>query len=197
MMRRLHELELLEAIHPDWPWDDLEAARIEALHGLDPDPDWELTSEGRALQTELGYILLLMTLSPEKTGSVVSRLKLPAYQGRAIEAAAGLWEARHTLADASPSVATAILEDVPPLARYALFHATSDYRVRGVLRSFVTRWKAVQPCTDGHELRKRGLPPGPQYKRILERLRSAWLDGEVSSLEQERELLEQLLASER
>jgi tRNA nucleotidyltransferase (CCA-adding enzyme) len=202
ILHRLNELELLKAIHPDLPWDDWLAARIESLHalgrqnasrGLEPEPEWELSSEGKQLQQELGYVLWLMTLPQGKTGGVVSRLKLPAHLGKAIAAASRLWEYRQSLADAQPSAATALLEDVPPLARYALYLATNDYRVRGALRSYVTHWKSVEPCTDGHALRARGMPPGPHYKHLLQRLRDAWLDGEVSTPEQEQAFLERLL----
>jgi tRNA nucleotidyltransferase (CCA-adding enzyme) len=53
----------------------------------------------------------------------------------------------------------------------------------------------VRSHTNGHSLRALGLEPGPQYRRILERLRAAWLDGEVSSAEQEDALLRILLDS--
>ena len=54
-------------------------------------------------------------------------------------------------------------------------------------------WRKVQPASNGDTLRARGLPPGPRYREILTRLRTAWLDGEVNSAEEERVLLDKLL----
>jgi len=39
----------------------------------------------------------------------------------------------------------------------------------------------------------KGIPPGPIYSRILTLLRNAWLDGEVTSADQEEQLLRRLL----
>ena len=54
-------------------------------------------------------------------------------------------------------------------------------------------WRKIKPVTDGEDLQKLGIPAGPLYKNILASLRSAWLDGEISSVEQEREYLRKLL----
>jgi len=59
-----------------------------------------------------------------------------------------------------------------------------------------TRWRHVRPTVNGHILRERGLPSGPAYARILSRLRSAWLDGDVRNAEQEADLLAELLREE-
>jgi tRNA nucleotidyltransferase (CCA-adding enzyme) len=54
-------------------------------------------------------------------------------------------------------------------------------------------WRKVQPVCNGAALRARGLPPGPRYRELLTRLRTAWLDGEVNTPEGERALLDRLL----
>ena len=63
------------------------------------------------------------------------------------------------------------------------------------LEAYVLRWRHVHPQADGGTLKRLGLPPGPGYKKILRRLRAAWLDGEVASDAQEQDLLERLLAT--
>ncbi len=55
------------------------------------------------------------------------------------------------------------------------------------------RWRSRQPVTGGDDLRAMGLPPGPRYRALLDRLRDAWLDGEVQSADEERALLTRLL----
>ena len=56
-------------------------------------------------------------------------------------------------------------------------------------------WRRVRPATTGDDLRARGLRPGPEYARILGRLRDAWLDGEIRSAEDEAALLARLTSA--
>jgi tRNA nucleotidyltransferase (CCA-adding enzyme) len=51
----------------------------------------------------------------------------------------------------------------------------------------------IKPKTNGDDLKERGLPPGPRYKRILSSLRQAWLDGAVRNESEEMDLLKKLL----
>jgi tRNA nucleotidyltransferase (CCA-adding enzyme) len=71
--------------------------------------------------------------------------------------------------------------------------ATLDAQLRVVLQRYATAWQYTQPSIDGHALKGLGVQPGPQYRRILDELRRAWLDGEVETIEQENQLLERLL----
>lgn len=57
-------------------------------------------------------------------------------------------------------------------------------------------WRHVRAQTTGDDLRRRGLRPGPRFKRLLDRLRDGWLDGELNTVEDETRLLDALLASE-
>ncbi|MCL4504924.1 MAG: hypothetical protein M1434_09245 [Chloroflexi bacterium] len=54
-------------------------------------------------------------------------------------------------------------------------------------------WRRLQLYTGGDDLRALGLPPGPRYRALLDRLRDARLDGEVHSAQEERDLLDRLL----
>lgn len=196
ILGRLNQLDLLAVIHPDLPWDEWVAARIEGLPNLVVDPDWEVNLEGESLHQELGYVIWLMTLPLEISHGIIRRLKLPNVLAEIIESAAFLWEQRHDLADMTPSAAARNLEGAPSLARYALYQVSSDHRVRAVLKNYASEWRHITPTIDGHDLRRMGLPPGPIYRRILDRLRSAWLDGEVVSKEEESALLDSLILLE-
>jgi tRNA nucleotidyltransferase (CCA-adding enzyme) len=55
----------------------------------------------------------------------------------------------------------------------------------------------VKSFADGDSLRALGLPPGPSYRRILWRLRAAWLDGEIATEEEERAFLGRLVEEVR
>jgi tRNA nucleotidyltransferase (CCA-adding enzyme) len=70
--------------------------------------------------------------------------------------------------------------------------AAPDETIRNILTKYLSEWWHIKPKTTGHDLKKRGIPPGPKYAEILRRLRAAWLDGEVKSEEEEKALLDKL-----
>ncbi len=51
----------------------------------------------------------------------------------------------------------------------------------------------MRPITTGNYLRERGIRPGPIYREVLDSLRDAWIDGNLTSEKQEKALLETLL----
>ena len=53
------------------------------------------------------------------------------------------------------------------------------------------------PLLTGDDLREHGIPPGPQYRVILETIRDQQLDGEISSTAQAWEIVKQLADSNR
>ena len=67
--------------------------------------------------------------------------------------------------------------------------------VRRQIHRFQDELRDVRPLLDGHYLIERhGLRPGPIFKRLLDQLRDARLDGQVETREDEQALLERLLA---
>lgn len=196
IFRRLHELDLLHAIHSNLFWDDWLYQRIETLTTVEPGDEWGLEYASlQELRQELGYILLLINLPPEHADGVIHRLRLTAQLADTILSACSLWSSRRELVQARPSQATAKLEDIPPLARYAVFIASSDAALRGLLREYVTNWQHIHPYTDGNSLKMMGLTPGPLYRKTLGELRRAWLDGDIHSEVEEKQLLAAILAT--
>jgi len=61
------------------------------------------------------------------------------------------------------------------------------------IRDYLKTWQHTKPSATGKTLKKLGLQPGPIYSRILDRLQTAWLDGEIHSQIEEDTLLEQLV----
>lgn len=98
--------------------------------------------------------------------------------------------------EARPSRIVAVLE---PLALRVLLTARmldAGEPFNGWLERYVAEWRYVRTAITGDDLRAAGLPPGPAYTRILDRLLAARLDGEVDSETEERALYESLLAAE-
>lgn len=196
ILARLDELEVFDALEPPLHWS---AALHEQLTRLSqtplPDAIWEIDSHLNEshFHRELGYILWLKAQAIEHFNGICKNLKLSARLADQVSAAAALEHDLPRLVGALPSQIVTRLEDVPPLSRYAIYTSTSAADQRQVLEMYASRWRHVQPVTSGHDLRKLGLPPGSFYREILAQLRAAWLDGEITSLDEEKQLLHSIL----
>ncbi|MDP2994252.1 MAG: hypothetical protein Q8N46_03910, partial [Anaerolineales bacterium] len=107
-------------------------------------------------------------------------------------AASALFADVNSLTGKKPSRCVAVLDAVPLKAAQAVSLALSAGPARQELRAYLETWRHVKPKTTGHDLKKRGLPPGPAYQSILRLLREAWLDGEVKTVDEEMALLDKL-----
>lgn len=97
-------------------------------------------------------------------------------------------------ADARPSRVVAVLK---PLAGRVLLTARMlelGEPINSWLERYVSEWQHVKASITGDDLRAAGLPPGPTYTRILDKLLVARLDGQVGSDAEERALFESLAA---
>ena len=190
---RLDDLGALREIQPGFRLsnrlaDDLKRADKQ-------EPPWRLEDfDARALR----WCLLLGGVEESSARSIAERLDMKRRQIENISATCGIVAIAKELADPKrrPSEIAPRLEKLPPIALHAawlLLHDTPAAQER--LRLSMQRWRAIRPCTKGDDLRALGLPPGPHYNQILQRLRGAWIDGDVQSCEAERALLQQLLES--
>jgi len=71
----------------------------------------------------------------------------------------------------------------------------SREEVRRFVSHYISHLRKVRCFLDGDGLAALGLAPGPQFRKILDRLLVARLDGEVVDDEQERALAQQLILS--
>jgi len=199
MFARLHELGLLRAIHPALTWDAWLSTRIPQRVSAPPPSEWNVQVDSLRvpLHRALGYVLWLMRLPSHALQGAIRRLKFSRLLADCIRGAQSLWVQRNVMSEMRPSEITRLLDAVRPLSRYAFFLALeANDPLRARLETYVWRWQHLRPQTTGDDLRARGLAPGPRYARILEALRAAWLDGEVTSAVEEEALLERLLREE-
>ncbi|MBI3158716.1 MAG: CBS domain-containing protein [Chloroflexi bacterium] len=194
MLRRLAELDVLEAIHPALGFNAQTRKRLAAARRAQPGPEWGLAGafDHTPQALALASLAWLLPLESVQAASAAGRLRLPGWLTKALLAACRLRPELDDLAGKPPSVAAARLDEAPPLALYALRLAAAK-EARKMLDAYAQKWRSVQPLTSGHDLRARGVPAGPRYRQILAALRAAWLDGEVSSEAEETALLERLL----
>jgi len=195
ILNRLDGLGIFSAIHPGLRWDAWLVARVGSLVIVQPGEGWLelIDSDENRRRIFLTYILWLLRLSPDQARSVGERLKLPAQLRHMIHNAGHLWLEIPALITSSPSQITARFDVISPMALFGVYLATDLPEVRQILDLYVSKWRKITPIMSGHDLRAKGVPPGPIYKEVLIALRKAWLDGEVSSLKDEAALLNQLL----
>ena len=193
MLIRLDALGLLKAIHPylvpptldfSRPSDDEVASYLlSGLHQL---------QGGLPPKRSLAWLLWLSPMDSATVKEFARRLRFPAALTKLLLAASALRTDLPSLKGAKPSRWVDRLEDVPDIAVYAVSLAAKGEWQRA-LRTYLKEWQQVKPRTTGHDLRQLGLPPGPRYQNILRQLRSAWLDGEITTEKEETELLKQLV----
>ncbi len=68
-----------------------------------------------------------------------------------------------------------------------------NQRVKKALSKYITRLQFVEIEINGHDLIAVGLTPGPHFKKILEEVRDARLDGKVNNRQEELALVKLML----
>ncbi len=197
MLARLEELHLLSAIHPDLTWSGEFAAELQAVRSQAPEGAWQIGPElgNTPVRRTLAYLVWLLPLPVYSVGAISERLRFSHKLYTALVAGVRLRQDLPALAGAPPSQVTARLENVPRVSLYALYLITRSAPEKDLLWRYNQTWQYVQPITDGRTLQQMGVKPGPIYASILERLRAAWLDGEVTREAEEKDLLGKLLES--
>jgi tRNA nucleotidyltransferase (CCA-adding enzyme) len=65
--------------------------------------------------------------------------------------------------------------------------------VKRQVSAFLTTYQHVKPTLTDSDLNAMGLKPGPEFKKILERLPDAPLNGEIKTELEERQLVQQVI----
>jgi tRNA nucleotidyltransferase (CCA-adding enzyme) len=196
MLARLAELELLEAIHPALSWASDTAAALRAVL-FDPiDITWDLPGEfgHTPLRRALAYLVWFMHFTPDEILSITARLAIPANLRQAILLAEKLWDDLPGMLHATPGEVVHRLESVPLAALYAILQQDPAPEAKITIQRYIHEWQHVHPVIDGRKLQDLGVKPGPVYKDILESLRKARLNGEISTEAEELALVDQWLS---
>lgn len=195
MLTRLEELGLLSAIHPALSWKQEWNATFEHVLHDEFEPRWKLPEKVGNLSTRfaLAYLVWFLQYPLEHSQSIADHLRLSGEMQHNLRAAKKLEIKFPDLVGAKPSKITVQMDEVPPLALYAVHLLTTEPEKQRLIETYITRWRSVWPVTTGDALRAMNLQPGPQYRIILAALRAAWLDGEIASEEEEKLLLQQMV----
>jgi tRNA nucleotidyltransferase (CCA-adding enzyme) len=196
-LERLHELQVLPQIDAALTLSSAQAAalthvaeaRVE-LAELIPEP---------AMRAWLVYVAaLVQDLSPEVIRRVCQRLALsPRVTEELIGGIAAVEVAckrLHSEDDLRPSEVVAVLRRLAFEVLPLLLSGCPGMAVRERVRQYLTTWRHVRPCLTGEDLKRFGIPQGPEIGRFLARLLAAKLDGEAPTREAEEALLSTALS---
>ena len=181
-MKYLSEWGVLKAIHPSLEFLSEAWARFPAgAEGLS-DP----------ARISLGYAVLACGISDADANGLVSRLNPGTQVRRSIQEASTLGRTADTnLEDCNNSELATILDPFSESAAMGVGLARG-----GELGARISRYlrchKDLRPHITGDDLIQMGVPVGPAVGDVLHRLRTSWLDGEVSNVTEERALAERL-----
>lgn len=191
-LARLASLGVLPHIHPALRYDSWLAQRFQALRVT------LATHELPAAIEHLYWALWLYRLEASEQEAVMQRLRFDSRVRGLIERARYLREQEVQLTEnhLRPSQIYRILAPAGPAARLVFRAATDSWLARQRVDQFEQHLAQVATELNGHDLYRMGLKPGPAYRRILEALLDARLDGEVSSREEEEALARSLIATE-
>ncbi|RLD08100.1 MAG: hypothetical protein DRI65_03175, partial [Chloroflexota bacterium] len=193
MFDRLHELTILKAIHPDLNWDTGLKQLMETLPDKEIPAEWKIDQDGIGVSLDRALFYTIWLMRAPASSKVSKRLRLVSNLTGIISQAAKLRDELDNLSDSPASEATAILDQVPNLAIYAVYLDSGKPKLKGILSRYLSSWQHLDSNITGKDLREAGLAPGPRYSEILTRIRSAWLDGEINSKKEEKEYLHELL----
>jgi len=189
IMRRLDELGLLSAINPALGWSETIENAWSQVESFTPPESWRL--DRLPSQKFFYYGLWFFELEESDVRKVCERLHFPAIMRQNYLDSNRLGKELPSLCSQSkPSLIVEELESLREPALLIVWLGVHDQaECQKAVENYLSHWRFVSPQASGETLREMGLSPGPMYSKILKELRDAWLDGKITSPEEENEIL--------
>jgi len=192
ILDRLDRLGVLSRISPGLRCDAWLKERFERLRQAPP--PWR-DALSQAERRDAYLAVLAGRLSASELESFLQRYKLSRHVTALLRGVRRLLEQEPEIAQERlrASALCRLLAPAIPEALEILWHITGEERVRERVEDYMQRLRRVRPEMTGHDLKAIGIEPGPVYKSLLAAVLAARLDGEVSTLEEEKALVKRLL----
>jgi tRNA nucleotidyltransferase (CCA-adding enzyme) len=198
-LERLHELQVLPQIDAALTLSSAQVAVLTRVVEAHVELV-ELVPE-HAMRAWLAYMaVLVQNLNPEAIRRICQRLACsPRVIEEMIEGIAAVEVACKRLQsedDLRPSEVVAVLRTLPFEMLPLLLARCPAMAVRNRVRQYLTTWRHVRPCLTGDDLKRFGIPQGPEIGRLLTRLLAVKLDGQAPTREAEEALIRTGLSAE-
>ena len=194
VLEKLQQLGILTSIHPDLKWQPDWSSVLENLLNQNSG-NWQYPefTWGLATRRILGYTFWWMHFSFESIWSFAKIFRLSAHLEKVISQAVDFHASYSTLPGKPISQIVRTLDRCNELALRAVASTFQDEQVTGILEQYFHNWRTISSQLDGRDLKKLGIPTGPVYSQILSAIRDAWLDGIITSPDQEQEFVQQYI----
>ena len=196
VIKRLAELNLLKFIHPKLSWstrlDQLLAAIEEAV-------DWyRLLYLDRKMDVWVVYMMGLIEVLPERAvKDLLKRFPISEPEATRLKMArVSCHNVIRRLASKrplSPADVYHLLSGLSDETLLILMAKSKGETVKRQVSAFLMSYQHVKPILTGTDLKAMGLKPGPQFTKLLDRLLTARLNGDVETEAEERQFLHQLV----
>ncbi|NLG50965.1 MAG: CBS domain-containing protein [Chloroflexi bacterium] len=146
----------------------------------------------------LCYLAILTSpMKPQELDAFVAHVHIPRNDARFLHEVARLRESLSELTARAmlPSTIYHMLHPYSREARFVLSVLTDSPLVRKRLELYEGALSQVKLHIDGYFLKKLGVPPGPVYGEVLQRVHDALLDNQISTPEEEQQLARSLIES--
>ena len=181
-LRRADELGVLARLHSSLQGDSWLAEKFAGVRKLTAP-----TSPSVALY----LILLAYRLSGEEAEQLILYLRLPRLVARALRDTLAVKAKMESLAvpGLAPSRIHALLHGYASTSLTANLLAVDAPTAAEHIALFLDVLCHVSPALSGEDLKRLGVPLGPGIKEMLDRLRTARLDGKVKNRKEEEEMV--------
>jgi tRNA nucleotidyltransferase (CCA-adding enzyme) len=191
-LRRINQFNLLKVIHPKIVYD---ASLETLLYSVEKVLTWhKLLFLEEPCQGSMVYLLALMrSFDQEGSEGLCQRLQLtPRYRKVLITEKAKAEEFLKWMGPLQTVKNSDLHRKLCPFHTetllYIMASATRE-AIKQAISNYITRLRSVTTLLDGRYLKEIGVKPGPVYRKILESLLDARLNGEVSTLLDEVEFV--------
>jgi tRNA nucleotidyltransferase (CCA-adding enzyme) len=195
-VKRMADFDLLRFIHPKLAW----SSRLESLLGaVEEAVDWyRLLYLDRRIDVWLVSMSALLEVLPERAVPEVLR-RFPFSQQETAKLKAARLGCHAVIRQLGkrpplkPAETYRLLSGLSDETLLALMAKSKGEAVKRQVSAFLTTYQHVKPILTGVDLKTMGLKPGPQFKKILDRLLDARLNGEVKTEAEERAYVQRLI----
>ncbi len=191
IIERMEEFGLLRVLHPRLsltPFLKGLLRRVgEVIHWYDL-----LFLEGKYEKWMVYLLAMADPLKEKEVRELSERLALsPRHRKRLLEGRRRALRTMGTLGDMfqRPMEVYRLLSPLEDEVLLYMMAKATKKEVKKAISLFITQWRQTRVSLNGKDLQEMGIPPGPIYREIFERLLEARLEGEVETESDERELV--------
>jgi tRNA nucleotidyltransferase (CCA-adding enzyme) len=193
-LAQLGALDLLQCIHPSLRWSSRLHTLLKAVEEV---LDWyTLLYLDRPIDVWLVYCMALLEVLPaQAVEETIQRLTIPKRYAEKMRAAHASAHAilPHLVQHPAPRPAAVyrLLAGLADETLLLLMAKTTSDAARRQISAYLTTYQHIKPMLTGADLHAMGFTPGPRFTEILESLRDARLNGDVTTVADERALVQQ------